>query len=465
MEASTGQLDPRDARIAELEARNAALEARIVKLEAIIERLSRGSKRQAAPFSKGLPKPDPKTPGRKPGERYGTPPAFRAMPAPAPADQVYDVPPPEVCPGCGDAAAGVVESVDEQVQRDIEVRTVVRRFRVKACRCAKCGRVRRGRHPLQTSSATGCCASQVGPMARAAMAYMNKSLGLSMGKVAGCLRTLWGLEVTRGGVSQAIASAGDRCAGAYREIVAAVNASGQVTPDETGWRVGGAGAWLHAVATKDAKGGVRAYVVDRARGKDATERLISEGYAGVMVHDGWSPYDRYTRAAHQQCLAHLLRRCGEMAEVAAAGARAFPRTVKGMLLKALDLRDERDRGERSPRSTKIQATKLTNAIRAASKPRKTNPANERLAGFLYRHADDLFTFLRREGVDATNWRGEHAIRGAVVNRKVWGGNRTWRGAETQAVLMSVLNTLDLRGMDTVDWLRRTLLHQNPPLLA
>ena len=34
-------------------------------------------------------------------------------------------------------------------------------------------------------------------------------------------------------------------------------------------------------------------------------------------------------------------------------------------------------------------------------------------------------------IDATNWRAEHAIRPAVVTRKVCGGNRTVRGAATQ----------------------------------
>jgi transposase len=35
----------------------------------------------------------------------------------------------------------------------------------------------------------------------------------------------------------------------------------------------------------------------------------------------------------------------------------------------------------------------------------------------------------------------------VVNRKVWGGNRTWTGAAAQATLCSVLRTLRQRGHD------------------
>jgi transposase len=46
----------------------------------------------------------------------------------------------------------------------------------------------------------------------------------------------------------------------------------------------------------------------------------------------------------------------------------------------------------------------------------------------------------RPGLEATNWRAEQAIRPMVVTRKVWGGNRTARGAYTQGILVSILQT-------------------------
>jgi len=382
------------------------------------------------------------------------------MPDPAPTDQVIDVPPPPACE-CGDTSPPVIESVDEQVQRDIEIRTVVRRFKVQVCRCVKCGKVRRGTHPLQTSAATGCCASQIGPLARGAMAFMNKTLGLSLGKITELFRTLWDLEVTRGGVSHSIQSLGRRCKSDYEKIIDAVRRSEQVTGDETGWRVGGLPAWLHAMATRR----TCAYLIDKARGTAATDQLIGRDFSGTMVHDGWAPYDRYWRATHQQCNTHILRRCKEMLEVAKGSAALFPGRIKSILQRALALRDERDLKQRSLRSTRIHATKLTRLIRELCQRRKRNRANERFAAFLYRHADHLFNYLRHDGLDATNWRGEHAVRYAVVNRKVWGGNRTRRGADNQAILMSVLRTLKLREADAIDWFRRKLLHQNPQMLC
>jgi len=53
--------------------------------------------------------------------------------------------------------------------------------------------------------------------------------------------------------------------------------------------------------------------------------------------------------------------------------------------------------------------------------------------------------------DATTWRAEQALRPAVVNRKVWGGNRTWWGAEAQAILTSLLAALRQRGREALEW--------------
>ncbi len=95
---------------------------------------------------------------------------------------------------------------------------------------------------------------------------------------------------------------------------------------------------------------------------------------------------------------------------------------------------------------------------------KTNAANETLAQHLWNHRDDLFTFLRQPGLDATNWRAELAIRFGVILRKIWGGNRTWLGARAQSVLMSVWRTCWQQGRSALDFLSQ-LLRGMPAALA
>jgi Transposase IS66 family len=61
-----------------------------------------------------------------------------------------------------------------------------------------------------------------------------------------------GIGVTAGALSSGAQATGTALVPLHREIVAAVNRSAVVVPDETDWRVLGEGAWLWVVATDGA---------------------------------------------------------------------------------------------------------------------------------------------------------------------------------------------------------------------
>jgi transposase len=64
-------------------------------------------------------------------------------------------------------------------------------------------------------------------------------------------------------------------------------------------------------------------------------------------------------------------------------------------------------------------------------------------------------FLIDPSLPATNYQ---ALRPAVVNRKVWGGNRTESGAEAQKVILSVLETCKQQLRSGFQHVRDTLCH-------
>jgi transposase len=227
-------------------------------------------------------------------------------------------------------------------------------------------------------------------------------------------------------------------------------------PDETGWRVGEHAAWLHTLVGPEAT----AYVIDPTRSGAVAEAILGLDYDGTLIHDGWSPYDRFEDARHQQCLNHLLRRADERATTATRRAVRFPRRVAELLRAGLDLRGHHAAGEVSRHGLAVARGRLENQLSDLIFPLKANAANERLARHLWVHRDDLFTFLRQPGLDATNWRAELAIRFGVILRKVWGGSRTWTGARAQSVLMSVWRTCWQQGRSAVDFLSHLL--RGPP---
>lgn len=442
----------------ELAAENRRLKAQIRELMLLIEKLRRETKRQAAPFRKQEePAAEPKKPGRKSGRRHG-PHAHRVVPPRI--DETYDVPLPEHCRHCG--SRQVREShVAPQYQTEIPRTVIYRQFDVHIGVCERCGHAVQGRHRLQTSTARGAAASQLGANVHAALAIVNKQLGLSHGKSVKLLGMLFeGLSIARGTSARSIARTAQRCEPAYEQLRKDIRGSPQVVPDETGWRVGGRTAWLHAFVGRRET----CYVIDPTRSGEPAERLLGWAWSGTLVHDGWSVYDQFTQAAHQQCLAHLQRRCEELLETAVRGAVRLPRAVLGLIDRAYALR-RAWRGHRlSGDALAERGLGLACELEQLARGRFTHEPNRRLAGHLLNHAMHWFWFLVDPTIDATNYRGEQAIRPAVVNRKVWGGNRTWQGARWQGILTSVIRTCEQRALHSFDFLINALCRPTHQLL-
>lgn len=442
----------------ELAAENRRLKARVEELMQLIEKLRRETKRQAAPFRKqDESAAASKKPGRKSGRRHG-PHAHRNLPLRI--DETYDVPLPKACSHCG--AAPVREThVAPQYQTEIPRTVIYRQFDMHIGVCDRCGHAVQGRHPLQTSTARGAAASQLGANVHAVLAIMNKQLGLSHGKGVQLLGTLFeGLSIARGTSARSIARTAKRCQPAFEQLRREIRGSPQIVPDETGWRVAGRTAWLHTFVGRRET----CYVIDPTRSGEPAEQLLGLDWSGALVHDGWSVYDRFRQAAHQQCLAHLQRRCKELLETAVRGAARLPRAVLGLIDRAYALR-RAWRGHRlSGDALADHGLGLACELEQLAQGRFTYEPNRRLAGHLLKHAMHWFWFLIDPAIDATNYRGEQAIRPAVVNRKVWGGNRTWPGAQAQSILTSVIRTCDQRALHSFDFLTHALRRPKPHIL-
>src|SRR5437868_858271 len=126
---------------------NERLQRELEGARASLDQARRQGKRQAAPFSKGPPKPQPKKPGRKRGAAHGRH-GHRLPPDPAVIDETYEAPLPEACPHCGSTLDET--EVAKQYQTEIPRRPIVRQFNVHVGCCCGCGRRVQGRHRLQT---------------------------------------------------------------------------------------------------------------------------------------------------------------------------------------------------------------------------------------------------------------------------------------------------------------------------
>jgi transposase len=427
------------------------LKKRVADLEKRLDEKERAGKRQAGPFSKGPPKEHPKKPGRKTGNKHGRH-AHRPPPPSEAIDETLDAPLPEACPHCG-GELHEDDDLDEQFQTDIPTQPVRRQFRIHKGCCKNCGRRVRGRHPLQTSDATGAAQSQLGPNAQAGIVYLNKRSGMSYGKIADYFKEANGIDLKPSTATRIVLRAADKLQSTYQEIKDSIKNSEVIIPDETGWRNGGRSVWLHGWVGDQAT----CYVIDPHRSADALEKVIGLDYSGSLVHDGAATYDRFLEAVHQGCVGHPLRRAHDLEQRQSGRARRFPRQVIDLIQEALGFRADYRKGVLSREDLFDTYEDFCDRMRRLTEQPRLNEANDIFAGHLYRYSQTWFVFLLDpDHIPATNHQAEQALRTPIVNRKVFGGNRTDAGCQAQAITSSTIQTCKQQKRSPFAFLRATV---------
>lgn len=276
---------------------------------------------------------------------------------------------------------------------------------------------------------------QVGPRTIALAAKLNKECGMSYGRIGAFLEAAFGMKVAASTLNRALARLARVVKPLYKGIGRRIRAEPVLSPDETGWRIGGNKAWLHAAATRDWS----FYLIGRVR--DEAEKLIGRQYTGTIVRDGWAPYRMFDKGSAQTCLAHILRRVEALLAICPTyPASGWLTELKGTLQRAIRIRDRRDAVELSAHGLCTSTGQIEATLDPLLNSVERNTSVRRPANHLLRERDALTTFLYKDAVPATNFLAEQALRPAVVNRKMSGGNNTFNGSRTQAVLMTVLHT-------------------------
>jgi hypothetical protein len=444
----------------------AELTARVEALQAEVERLSRGAKRQAAPFSKGTRVVKPKRPGRKPGAG-----PFRYRHAPPP--EAITEPPVEVkvtlhgCPACGAPLAE--ERVDFVYMTELppKPRPQVTQYRVWVCRCTVCGHQVRGQHPEIALDQAGATAHRLGPRVMAVAHALHYAVGIPVRKVPAVLNLLTGVRLTQGALTQdALRRAATTVGTAYAQVRAAVPAAAVVHTDDTGWRVGGEAAHLMVFETEAAT----VYQIRPRHRHQEVQEVIPADYLGAMVTDRGRSYDAqaFDDVQQQKCLAHIQRSISEVLARKAGRARHCGEGLQALLQDALQLWHAYNDGSATDFVTEAKALREELTYRLRHRLLK-DPDNQRLLNELGWPHDrgNLVRFVDDPRIEPTNNRAERALRPAVIARKVSQCSKNGAGAHAFESFTSVVRTLVKKGTDSLveglyQLFRRPGLHIAPP---
>jgi transposase len=415
---------------------------RSAELEEALEVAQHAAHRQAAPFRIEEKKRvlAPKRPGRKPGHAG----AFRHQPNQI--DEHIEV---ELCacPHCGGREFIDQSRIEQTIEEVPPVRPRVTRLTTYEATCVRCSQSVRSSHPLQMSLATGAAGVQLGARALALAADLNKAKGLSMRKTCAILRDCFSLQLSPGGLSQALDRLATKVQSQYYAIAEAMRQARVVHSDETSWWVGGPGWWLWVFTNAQST----LYVVNQSRGRCVLTELLGTNFPGVLVSDCLATYDDVT-VLQQKCYAHHHKAIRQAKALHPQQGEGFLSQLAVMLRAAVALHEQKAECDPQSFNDLRQALERT-AVQLLDSPR-SEPSEETVRYRLNKQRDHLFTFLDHDGVDATNNLAERQLRPAVIARKISCGNKTPKGARTWQILASLAATCAQRATSFIGELAR-----------
>jgi Transposase IS66 family/zinc-finger binding domain of transposase IS66 len=412
-------------RIADLEAENADLRRRLAQVEHQLQNIRRRGQR---PSPRREPAQGPPTDRRRKEHRQH-PGSFRPEPPPGTVFIEHDVRPRQ-CSHCGAHDLEATGQFDDHFVADLpEPKLQWHRYRRYTYRCRCCQRTCQGRGDLELPGA------HIGPRARLLTCYSRAHLGISLGKTRDLLHDFFGLTISRPGLLGHLRWGGRLFAPVVDELLELLRQSPVVQGDETGWRIDGQPAW--AWCFRDPR--LALFLIDRHRSRDVLIRVLGGSFAGTLVSDFYAAYNGLD-CAKQRCLVHLLRELAKLREeLPWQSVRAFIQPLIDLFRDAIQL--GKDREELGPAKFHEAYERIIDRFdELMLETRSRHPDCVRIWKRLYKHCDELFTFLDDPAVPADNNGTERDIRSLAAARNDGGTHRADWSAAAFARLKSVIVT-------------------------
>jgi transposase len=443
-----GQLSPAEliALVRRLGATLAEATARIAALEA--ELAQRGGppktpQNSSTPPSKGWKRERPPTSdGAQRGRPVGHPGTSRRRADP---DWVVLCQPTH-CAACGHDLAGSAQTRVglSQVVELPPVEPVVFEAWRYAASCPACGTTTTADYPA------GFEPTRVfGPRLEALWTYLHEQHHVGYARLAALGRDLWHLRVSQGALVNALGRVAQRLRPQAAAIREQVRASPVIGSDETSARVQGRTHWQWVFQTPTAS----YHVIVPRRNGEVVQDFLGDAAPETWVSDLWKPQLGARAERHQICFAHQLR---DLQYVVDKEQSAWARDCQALFRLAIHRAHQRDCGELWGAAYTAAVRKIETACDALLARPVEGADASRLWVRFREHRDSLFVFLYDPAVPPTNNASEQALRHSVVHRKVTGGFRSDGGAETHALVTTVLDTARKRGEDLLTTLHAAI---------
>jgi hypothetical protein len=260
------------------------------------------------------------------------------------------------------------------------------------------------------------------------------------------LSRLFGLKIANSVVSSFKTSAAEYYAKTRQKILDQIISGKLIHADETPIALKDRRDYVWVFASMHA---VVYFYSDTREGDLLHEKL--KDFTGVLISDFYSAYDSLS-CPQQKCLLHLMRDLNE-AVLDFPFDEELGQIVSGFgnLLRCIV--ETIDRWGLKRRFLSKHQADINHFYRQIAKAGYQSEAALKCKDRFEKNRDNLFTFLRYDGIPWNNNNAEHAIKAFARLRRIIVGLSSPKGIDDYLILLSVSQTCKYSGEDFLDFLR------------
>ena len=350
------------------------------------------------------------------------------------------------CDECGHDLSLVeaTESIKGQIIDIPIIKPIVTEHISMVAICPHCSNKNKGQLP----GTLDYCHVQYGSRLKDLIVYLSVRNYLPVKRIAEFIQTAYGIKVSDGFIIDCLTNKAEAFKEVYQKMLNHIKQDNVVGSDETGFKIRAEKAWIWLWRTQKHV----YFKTSMKRDYKTIEEVMGaeKKHEFILVSDRLAAQLKTNCMTHQVCLAHLIRECINLNEKTGS---TWVLRLKKVFKEIIKLS--------KPESIQIKARDnivqrldqlLNQALTTSHKKVKT------FCGQLLKIKDYITTCLYYPDVPAENNFCERSIRNVKLKLKVSTNLRSMQGAESYAIIRSIIDTSILQGKNV--W---TAL-QNPSIL-
>ncbi|HIE35759.1 MAG TPA: IS66 family transposase [Candidatus Omnitrophica bacterium] len=347
----------------------------------------------------------------------------------------------EKCPYCGNELSEIQEIRKRYVEDIPEIsNTIITEYQIERRYCKHCKKMVEPEIPDVLPNA------RFGLRLMLLVVFLKIGLALPVEKITFLLKTQYNLSISKGEIIKILKQIAKAFGPYYKELKHKIKEVRVKHMDETGWRIDGKNHWLWVLINKE----IALYIIRKKRNYEVPAKLLGKQKGKIIISDRLPAYnhlEEHTGCLQQKCWIHILRDSKDLAKHYKE-AKIIHKKLKSIYKQAKSY---------NHKATDKEVNKLLARIDKIAQIEFKHPEVIKFVrSVCIRHRENLFRFTQDVEIDGDNNLAERAIRKAVIIRKISNGNRSKNGAKFLEILLSVIETLKLQGINPFEGMKNII---------